>query len=89
MIEQAPVGIAVEKNHAVTYVNSAYSRMLGMTREQIRATNWKTYTHPDDIDKDHILFQKLLKGEIDDYDLVKRYIRSNGEVVRVHSYNFV
>jgi len=86
VLEQAPVGIAVEKDDVVTFVNSAYSRMLGITQEQIRATHWHTYTHPDDINKDHVLFQKMLNGEINEYDLAKRYIRSDGQIVRVHLY---
>jgi len=86
VLEQAPVGIAVEKDDVVTFVNSAYSRMLGMTQEQIRATHWHSYTHPDDINKDHALFQKMLNGEINEYELTKRYIRSDGQIVRVHLY---
>jgi diguanylate cyclase (GGDEF)-like protein/PAS domain S-box-containing protein len=82
--EQAPVGIAVENDDVVTFVNTAYSRMLGMTPEQIRATKWQEYTHPDDIDKDDALFQKMLNGEINEYDLIKRYVRPDGDIVRVH-----
>ncbi|MBA4347347.1 MAG: hypothetical protein C0413_00640 [Clostridiales bacterium] len=84
VIEQAPVGIAIENSDVISYVNSAYARILGMTREKIRSVNWQTYTHPDDLNKDSALFQRLLKGEIDEYDLIKRYVRPNGEIVRVH-----
>lgn len=86
VFEQAPVGITVEKGDVITYVNSAYARMLGMSREQIKKTSWLSYTHPDDTNKDQALFQKLLAGEIDEYDLIKRYIRPDGEIVRVHLY---
>lgn len=84
--EQAPVGIIVENGDVVSYANAAFSRMLGMTREQIERTCWKAYTHPDDIDKDHVLFKKMLSGEIDEYDLIKRYVRPDGEIVRAHLY---
>jgi PAS domain S-box/diguanylate cyclase (GGDEF) domain len=82
--EQAPIGIIVECADVVTYVNTAFANMLGMTKAQIMSTSWKTYTHPDDLDKDHTLYKSMLRGEIDRYDLVKRYIRSNGEPVRAH-----
>lgn len=82
--EQAPVGILVESSDVASYVNGAYARMLGMTREQMLRVNWQTYTHPDDINKDHDQFQRLLRGEIDEYDLIKRYVRPDGEIVRVH-----
>ena len=84
--EQAPVGIIVENNDVVSYANAAFARMLGMTQEQIKATTWKSYTHPEDVDQDHALFKKMLRGEIDEYDLIKRYIRPDGEAVRVHLY---
>lgn len=82
--EQAPIGIIVERADVVSYVNTAFANMLGMTKEQIMSASWKSYTHPDDLDKDHALFKAMLRGEIDRYDLVKRYLRSNGEPVRVH-----
>lgn len=82
--EQAPVGILVESSDVASYVNGAYARMLGMTREQMLRVNWQTYTHPDDINKDHDQFKRLLRGEIDEYDLIKRYVRPDGEIVRVH-----
>ncbi|HWQ97911.1 MAG TPA: HD domain-containing phosphohydrolase [Clostridia bacterium] len=82
--EQAPVGILVESSDVASYVNGAYAKMLGMTREQVLRINWQTYTHPDDINKDHDQFKRLLRGEIDEYDLIKRYVRPDGEIVRVH-----
>jgi diguanylate cyclase (GGDEF)-like protein/PAS domain S-box-containing protein len=84
--EQAPVGILVESSDVASYVNGAYAKMLGMTREQMLRINWQTYTHPDDINKDDDQFRRLLRGEIDEYDLIKRYIRPDGEIVRVHLY---
>ncbi|MEN6636309.1 MAG: PAS domain S-box protein, partial [Clostridiaceae bacterium] len=84
--EQAPVGIIVGSDIAAYYVNTAYANILGMTKTEIMRLNWKTYTHPDDLDKDYKMFQQMMRGEIDRYDLVKRYIRSNGEVVRAHIY---
>lgn len=84
--ERAPVGIIVENSDVVSYTNAAFARMLGMTQEQIRSVSWKSYTHPDDLEKDHDLFKSMLNGTIEEYDLIKRYIRPDGEVVRVHLY---
>lgn len=84
--ERAPVGIIVENRDVVSYANAAFARMLGMTQEQIKSTSWKAYTHSDDLNKDHVLFKKMLAGEIEEYDLIKRYVRPDGQVVRVHLY---
>lgn len=84
--EQAPVGIVVENSYVVTYVNSAFLNMLHMTREQVERMQWTEYTHPDDIGKDNDQFKRLAAGEIDDYDMIKRYIRPDGEIVWAHLY---
>lgn len=82
--ERAPVGIIVENGNVVSYVNAAFARMLGMSREQIMRSSWRTYTHNDDLDKDHDMYKSMLRGEIEEYDLIKRYVRPDGEIVRVH-----
>lgn len=82
--EQAPVGITVETTEQVLYANSEISNILKMSQEEIEQVSWQTYTHPEDVQKDVELFSKLVAGEIDKYDLVKRYIRKDGSIVWVH-----
>ncbi|MDD4311793.1 MAG: PAS domain S-box protein, partial [Eubacteriales bacterium] len=84
--EQAPLGIIVQSGEDITFVNTAFTNILCMTKEEIMRVSWRTYTYPDDLDKDSTLLQQMLCGEIDQYDLVKRYIRSDGALVRVHLY---
>ena len=84
--EQAPIGIIVESGDVVNFVNTAFVNMLRMTKEEVMRINWKTYTHPDDFDKDNSLYQQMMRGDIDQYELIKRYIRPDGEVVRAHLY---
>ena len=82
--ERAPVGIIVGIPGRILYANSEYSNILGMSLEKIRSVSWKTYTHPDDIAKDAFLTEQLLSGKIDQFDITKRYIRDDGEIVWVH-----
>ena len=84
--EQAPVGITVETTEQVLYANSEISNILGMSTEEIEEASWQSYTHPEDLQKDVELFHQLLAGEIDKYDLVKRYIRKDGTIVWVHMF---
>merc|ERR1712146_853814 len=39
------------------------------------------FTHPDDVNKNLEVFEKLKAGEIESYRLEKRYIRKTGEVI--------
>ena len=82
--EQAPVGITVENPERILYANPQLTKILGMTISEIQNTSWKSYTHPDDIEKDIDDFNRMLSGEVDRYDHLKRYIKSDGEIVWVH-----
>ena len=84
--ERAPVGIIVGIPGRIIYANSEYSNILGLSLETIKSVSWKTYTHPDDIAKDAYLTEQLLSGKIDQFDITKRYIRNNGEIIWVHLY---
>lgn len=82
--ERAPVGITVETTEQILYANSEIASILGMTASEIENASWQSYTHPEDLDKDLEPFERLISGEIDKYDLLKRYIRKDGEIVWVH-----
>lgn len=84
--ERAPVGIIVGVPGRIIYANSEYLKILGMPLAKIRNTSWQSYTHPDDLAKDVLLTGQLFSGEIDQFDILKRYIRDGGEIVWVHLY---
>jgi diguanylate cyclase (GGDEF)-like protein/PAS domain S-box-containing protein len=83
MFEQAPIGITVADNHRMLYVNSAYEKILGRTKEELEAIDWADITHSDDLQADMVKFEKLRAGLINEYSLVKRYIRPDGSAVWV------
>lgn len=62
-------------------VNDQTCQILGYTREELFHKNWAELTHPDDLEKDLVLFKRMLAGEIDSYSIEKRFIRSDGRVV--------
>src|ERR1039458_9125718 len=57
--------------------------MLGYSREELVRMTWTNITHPDDIEASLVSFNQVLSGEIDEYSLVKRYIRKDGEIIFV------
>lgn len=84
--EQAPVGITVETQERILYANSELTKILGMTLQEIEQTSWQSYTHPEDLEKDVEDFERMLSGEIDSYDHLKRYIRKDDKTVWIHLY---
>jgi len=65
-------------------VNRRLCEMLGYTAEELRERTWSEMTHPDDLQADLEQFQSLLSGEIDAYELPKRFLRRDGGTVATH-----
>ena len=63
-------------------VNGALCEMLGYSEEELLRTDFQTLTHPDDLQNDLALLQQLLANKIPNYDMLKRYFRKNGELIR-------
>ena len=62
-------------------VNDATCEILGYPREELFQKTWADITHPDDLAADEAQFARMLRREIDGYELEKRFIRKDGAVV--------
>ena len=82
ILEQAPIGIVTNniEGHFIK-VNEAFCRMLGYSKEELEALTFQDVTHPDDKTLSFAERRKLLDGEIDSYQLKKRYFHKDGHVV--------
>lgn len=58
--------------------------MLGYSEEELKQKNWAEMTHPDDLEPDLAQFKRLVGGDIDGYEMEKRFIRKNGEMIYTH-----
>lgn len=82
--EEAPIGVAlVGPDGRFLRVNNALCEMVGYRREELTGLTFRAITHPDDLDADLALLEKLAAGEIPRYDLGKRYVRKDGAFVDV------
>jgi two-component system cell cycle sensor histidine kinase/response regulator CckA len=76
------VGMALTSpDKAWVYVNDRICGMLGYSREELLQTTWPELTHPDDLEGELEQLDQLLVGEINGYELDKRFIRSGGETI--------
>lgn len=79
ILEFAPVGLGlVDYEGRTTMTNGALHRMLGYTPEEFATMSWTEFTHPDDVEPNAVLSRKLAAGEIDHFDMEKRFIRKGG-----------
>lgn len=75
------VGMAiVGADGAFLQINDALSRMLGYSVEELKALDFQTITHPEDLFADLERLQELILGQQDSYSLEKRYIRKDGVI---------
>jgi len=62
-------------------VNDRLCQMLGYSKDELTKLTWADVTHPDDMDTNLNFFNQMLAGEIDSFQLDKRYIRKDKSVV--------
>ena len=62
-------------------VNSAFCQMLGYSEAELLARSVREITHPDDIEWDLLQAKRALAGEIETYQVEKRYIHRSGRIV--------
>jgi PAS domain S-box-containing protein len=79
--EAASVGIAeADPDGRLLRVNNSLCRISGRTREELLASSFFEYTHPDDRAEDTELYSRQVRGEIDNYTIRKRALRPDGSV---------
>jgi PAS domain S-box-containing protein len=58
--------------------------MLGFSEEELQGKDLNELTHPIDLELTREVYQQLFAGVVDHYQVEKRYIRKDGEVIWVH-----
>ncbi|MBV9959946.1 MAG: PAS domain S-box protein, partial [Acidobacteria bacterium] len=62
-------------------VNRSICDIVGYTAEELLAIDFQTITHPEDLEKDLEYVGQMLSGEINSYQMEKRYIHRLGHTV--------
>lgn len=86
IFEQAPLGIGIidSLSGKMYQVNAKYADIVGRTRKEMEAIDWMSITHPNDVQKDADHMARLNSGEIDGFQMDKRYLTPNGSVIWVN-----
>ena len=64
-------------------VNQRLCQMFGYTREELTGLSWVELSHPDDLPSNLEIFQRAVNGEIDHYEIDKRFIRKDESILYV------
>ena len=82
--EHAPIGMAlVAADGRWISANPALCRITGYAEAELLSRTFADITHPDDLEADAALARRVLAGELDSYELDKRYVRPSGDLVWV------
>jgi PAS domain S-box-containing protein len=82
IFEEGPLGMAiVGLDYHLVKVNAMLCQMLGYTQQELTNLTFAQVTYPEDVDKDVQHVQRLLRGEISFFNIEKRYLKKNGEVL--------
>jgi hypothetical protein len=80
--DYAGIGMAlVDVDGRFMKVNHSLCQITGYSESELLATTFQAITHPDDLAADVTLRHQLLRRKICSYQLEKRYIHKQGEIV--------
>ena len=82
---QGNIGMAITSlEKGWVSVNKKLCKMLGYSKDELMGMTWAEMTYPDDLEPDLVLFKKMVSGEIDDYEMEKRFIRKDNDIIYIH-----
>jgi two-component system sensor histidine kinase/response regulator len=82
--EHAPIGVAlVSPEGRFLKVNKVLCSLVGFSEDELLARTFQDITHPEDLATDLDYARQLLAGEIESYQMEKRYLHARGYIVTV------
>jgi len=82
VFQRAPHGMAqLDLEGGWMAVNAALCALLGRSRDELLATELEALTHPEDLAVGEPELRGALAGELDSYEVQRRYLRGDGGVV--------
>ena len=82
IFDNAMLGIGtISREGRLLDANQAFVEMLGYPREALIGMHFGDFTHPDDVAVNVALFDELLGGERSSYEIEKRFVRGDGNVI--------
>ncbi len=85
IVENAGVGITiVDLEDHILDANKKYLDLVGYSLDELKQMTIAVFTHPEDAEKDSMLFAEVKERKRNSFEMEKRYIRKDGEQIWVH-----
>ncbi len=83
-IQRSPIGVGiVDREGRLTDCNAALAEIVGYSREELVRLTFEDFTHPDDLEREWRLINRLWSEETTQYRMEKRYIHRDGHIIWV------
>ncbi len=83
--QNSPIGMALcNMDGSFVQINPAYLQMIGYSQSELNKLTFRDLTHPEDLAKQMPYYEQCVRGEIDSYQLDKRYVKKDGEIIWVN-----
>jgi PAS domain S-box-containing protein len=81
IFEEGPLGISIiGQEKRFLKVNQVFSEMMGYSEEELKQMTFLDITHPEQLEDDEEIHEKLVAGAIPFHKAEKRYVKKNNEV---------
>lgn len=82
--DDAPIGVSlVTPDGKFLKCNTYYCNLLGYTEEELLQMHYQELTHPEDLENDLDGLARMKRGEIQTFQMEKRYISKQGETIPI------
>jgi diguanylate cyclase (GGDEF)-like protein/PAS domain S-box-containing protein len=82
IFEDAAIGIVLaDVTGQLVTTNPAFQKMLGYSQSELSGRHFKEFTHPESISVEEVLYQEMVAGDRDFYQLEKCYITKHKQLV--------
>ena len=86
LFEDAPLGVALidTETGKINEVNPIFAKIAGRSMQEMTTIDVISITHPNDIQEDLNNIALMVKGEINGFQMEKRFIRPDASIVWIH-----
>jgi PAS domain S-box-containing protein len=70
-------------NHCLAAVSDSFAALIGYTSRELCGRTFESFTYAADADIDSDLANRVFRGELPEYEIIKRYVHKDGRLMRL------